>query len=295
MDIEVRIVAPDSNDLDQILLLHRKNTSTLGFMPKKAFEQAAEEHRILVAHDERRVAGYLLFGVNYRFDLVYITHLCVDNDFRSLGVARKLFTHLTGALKDRLRGVRVRCRRDYEANDVWPRLGFSYICDLSGRGKDKSVLTVWWYDFDHPTLFSADQSPDADSGTQVVIDTNILIDLTKPEEECDPSSRALVADWVDIALCVTPEARNEIQRHEDELTRKHTLAWMTRLDTIRTHRETVVEFEGRIRDCFPTELTRQDESDMRHIAHCLSASVPFFVTRDDDYFLQDKNPQRGQY
>ena len=64
--------------LTQVLNLARLNSSTLGFLPRAAFLEAARQQRLLVAINvEGDFLGYLLYGISAKVMLAYIVHLCV--------------------------------------------------------------------------------------------------------------------------------------------------------------------------------------------------------------------------
>ena len=53
--------------------LGRKNSATLGFMPDGGFEDHAKNRCIIVAHDGKVLAGYLMYRVVFS---EYCTSLC---------------------------------------------------------------------------------------------------------------------------------------------------------------------------------------------------------------------------
>lgn len=112
--------------MNEIINLGKKNSSTLGFLPKGAYQAHALEGKIIAAIDKGNILlGYLLFSISNKKNIVYIVHLCTKASERCQGIAHKLFEHLIKLTKENYRGIRVRCRRDYEASKVWPKLGFS--------------------------------------------------------------------------------------------------------------------------------------------------------------------------
>ena len=163
--------------LNEVIRLADENSSTLGFLPKEAFLKHAADQRIFVAIDEfDNVLGYLLYGINQRESLVYITHLCVDRIHRGKGTAKALFQRLVETTKHNFWAIRVRCRREYAATKVWPKLGFHVRGEMPGRSKQGSILTVWWFDFGHPTLFSYAIEQQTESKLPIVIDASIFYD-----------------------------------------------------------------------------------------------------------------------
>ena len=55
--------------------LGRKNSATLGFMPDGGFEDHAKNRCIIVAHDGKVLAGYLMYRVVFSLSRVSILKL----------------------------------------------------------------------------------------------------------------------------------------------------------------------------------------------------------------------------
>src|SRR5690606_10940303 len=138
------------------------------------------------------------------------------------------------ALVDRLKevttdlhGITLRCRRDFPANDLWPRLGFRAVGERPGRGAGAMPLTLWAWDHDHPTLFS-DWGEEVDATRlPAALDTNVIFDLQDPPSEKSEESLALHADWVEDAyeFCRTPEYLNDVDRAQDPRERQRRRAF----------------------------------------------------------------------
>lgn len=62
---------------DDVKALERKNSSTLGFMPKGGFEDHARNKCIIIARQEDELVGYLMYRVVSRYSRISIVHLCV--------------------------------------------------------------------------------------------------------------------------------------------------------------------------------------------------------------------------
>ena len=52
---------------EDVKALGRKNSATLGFMPEGGFEDYARNKCIIIAHDGKTLAGYLMLRVVSRF------------------------------------------------------------------------------------------------------------------------------------------------------------------------------------------------------------------------------------
>lgn len=271
---------PDTNRLEPVLELYRKNTKTLGFLPVGAFQQHAANHQLLVAtHDDCSCMGYLLFRIAR--GRAAVVHLCVPSEHRGRGIGYALINRLKLETRHLL-GIGLYCRRDYEATIKWPRYGFVAKYTKHGRGVDHAELTFWWFDHNHPDLFSLAQSTIEDERLCVVIDANVFFDLfdrTTPESE---DSQALLAVWLEeiIELCLTNEIHNDINRSQSESKRQRSLANTTKYRVLGTSGTTVQSLINKLRSIIPATACLRDESDVRHLAHAIAAGAEFFVTRD---------------
>jgi GNAT superfamily N-acetyltransferase/predicted nucleic acid-binding protein len=275
-------IREDSPYLQAIIELAKVNAATLGFLPKGAFESQASKGQIIVSIDENnKVLGYLSYGTNRKESLAYITHLCIEKPHRRKGIAKSLFNQLKEVTKERFRGIRVRCRREYEATKVWPKLGFHVSGDIPGRSKEGSILTVWWFDHGHPDLFSYAAKQQARSDFNVVVDANIFFDLIDVPTSENELSHALQADWLNVNLCLTNEIFNEINRNEDQSAREKT--WeiaRSNFTIIQESDDIFQETSDELRKLFPSEMTPSDWSDLRQIAKTIAGNVQFFITHD---------------
>lgn len=287
--MEIVAINEKSPYLQEVVELGRANANTLGFLPRGAFIKYAANNQILVALDEKKkLIGYLLYASSSKERLVYIVHLCVERSHRRRGIARTLFNELKFVTKDAFRGIRVRCRRNYEESEVWPKLDFVPVHEMPGRSKHGTTLTVWWFDHGHPTLFSYADEQQTASKLKVAIDANVFFQLQDSPKPSNEESQSLLADWLqeNVELCVTNEIFNEIDRHKDKLARKQGRAFASTFTMLTSTDDEFQQVKEDLRDFFPEQMSPSDESDLRQLARSISAGVQFFVTRDSD--LLDK-------
>lgn len=261
------------------MLLHRLNAKTLGFFPKGAFEEHAKLRRIIVAFEsDGSCLGYLLFRIGR--GRASIVHLCVSNVARGKGVARLLVDQLKLETKS-LEGIGLYCRRDYEADHLWSKLGFEAASAKTGRGKDVAELTFWWFSHGHDDLFSRMAEPDP-VRQRVVIDANVFYDLHTRETPESEDSKALLADWVQasIELVVTKELLNEIAKSADEERRRQNRAAATGYTKLSADDTMFQSLCTELRPRFPESVTLRDEADLRQVAYAIAGGAPFLVTRD---------------
>ena len=272
-----------SPHLQQVIALARANSSALGFLPKDAFIEGTHRRNLLVAADEEgNFLGYLLYAISGKKMLAYIVHLCVRPEYRKRKVAYALVQELKAVTKNSLRGIRVRCRRDFEASNIWPSLGFTSMGEMPGRGKKETTLTVWWLDYGHPNLFTSVDNLEEQSRLKISMDANVLFKLNEPTNTANEECKALLADWLTevIELCVTDELFNEIDRHPDKEVRTANRSFARKFRVASGPEDKFQEARVALRSLFPNRLTTSDKSDIRQLARSIAAGTQFFVTLD---------------
>ena len=263
--------------------LGKKNSATLGFMPEGGFEDHARNKCIIIAHDGKVLAGYLMYRIVSRFSRISIVHLCVNDDYRGKCVSVALLNALKEKYEKTLKGISISCRTDYEhASSLWRNYGFSPIGRVRSRSFEENYLNRWWYDFHQADLFSDTSS----SKVKALLDMNIIVKLRDAERgeglKPDEDPRGLMADWLvdETELCFAPEAYNEIDRDENHQRATQTrmfLSSFTQLDVdVAEQKKIVKDLEDVI--CGKTE---NDISDRKQVASCIVSQTPYFITYDD--------------
>jgi ribosomal protein S18 acetylase RimI-like enzyme len=272
--MSVVIIDEKSAHLEAVKTLWRANSDSLGYLPDGAFLEYASQRRILVAEDSSRACvGYLLYRVTK--GKATIAHLCVADCAKGAGHARALVEHLVNVTRH-LRGISLRCRRDFDAYNLWPRLGFSAVDEAPGRAADGSELTRFWLDHHHPDLFTEE----TDNVLDAVIDSNVFLDLAESRME---ESQGLLVDWLQdsIRLCLTPEHYNEIDRNQDSALRQTRRRQAAQFHKLGSTPAEYRKAEQLLAPLFLSQSTAQDESDFRHIARALAGEAWAFITRDE--------------
>ena len=199
----IEAVTPDSPMYDQVVELGDANSATLGILPYAAIKEAAADGRVLAYVAGGAVKGYALFSRRVRTSDISLTHLCVGQQFRSRGIARALVEAIVERHPHRA-GIRLLCRKDYDAHEMWSQLGFCQIGERPGRSRAGHLLVAWWRTIAAPSLF--DPPPDnEDTRIVVALDIGVFRDIL---DNCDSTDTlALTADWVDelAALAITDD------------------------------------------------------------------------------------------
>lgn len=282
MNMNFKIISIDLNSpcFEQVIKLGEANRSTLGFLPRGAFEHYASKKQIIVAIDENtdNVLGYLLYRNSRQKMLASIVHLCISTKNRQRGIARNLFNELVKLTQKNYKAICVHCRVDYEANHLWPKLGFSAVNEIPGRSKEGSVLRVWWFDHNHPSLFShAEQNS---SKAKVAIDANVFFQLQHPEIKGNEESLPLLEPWLDVDIYITPEIYNEIVRNPDKKRRADARKFADTFKKTRSSDANFQKIDKELLEILPNPISSSDASDRRQLARTIAAGIPFFVTRD---------------
>jgi len=284
MSIEVTPISEAPGYLFDVKGLGNANSATLGLFPDGAFEDYAKRGHILVALDEHgQCAGYLLYRISLRKLVVTIVHLCVDEEFRRKGVGRNLVDHLKDTTTQ-FRGIGLRCRRDYEATKVWERLGFVPLEERPGRSQTGALLTYWWFDHEHPSLFSHAVKDVVASKAVAVLDANVFYDLQDEDDAASKESRYLLEAWLqdEVELCLTDEMFHEMNRMPDDDRRAACRRFAQRFTQLRTQHMRVDTVVAQVERLFPKRKTVSDHSDVRQLAQAIAGDADFFVTRDSD-------------
>lgn len=280
--MKLEIIDHKSPHLETVKALGKANAAMLGFLPEGAFDEYAARRNIIIAiNPEGKCVGYCLFRISHQQAI--IAHLCIDSSSRRHGIAKSLVNYLKDISKEDLRGISLKCRRDYEASLVWPRFGFVAKRELPGRGKDRKPLTLWWLDYNHPTLFTESALEILRDKICVVLDANVFFDLSDRSRPGYEESGALLADWLpsSLELCLTDEIYNEIERGSHGPRRKTSREFAQQFTNPPTAPDKVDEFASSLRPFFPEKMRARDESDLRQLARTLAAGIQFFITRDE--------------
>jgi len=284
-------VQPHSQLFTQVIALWRENARTLGFFPEGAFEEYVQRGWILASVDDSgSLVGYLMHRVARRgatWPRASIVHLCVDKKHRGQGVARELVEELRRIGRDHFLRIEARCRRDYEANSLWPNLGFVYAGEF--RGRAGYPISIWRMDLRTLPLLDLIQSASSGEHYRAVLDSNVVFRIQDPLPGADEGDRhlaeeakALEADWLpeEIGLCVTDELLNEIERNSDAADRRSRLEYARKFTRLKTKLEDVRKIESSLSAHFHHVPTPNTRSDIKQLAHAIVGSAHFFITQD---------------
>ena len=276
--MKINISQLTAADLDAVDELMKHYNQWLGFLPRKALRNYLEKGSVLGAkNEEGQLVGYLLYADRYNY--FRITHLCVLEEYQHQDIARRFVNNLKG-LADTQKVIKLHCRRDFPANDLWPKLGFVAYGEKPSRSPGH-ILTIWHLILAPDDQLELFQAQTSDENLDIVIDAQIFFDFDEPDSDKTAPSKALLSDFLidSINLYITDELLNEINRKEDSQQRNQSLS--------RFHHFPRLEYQPRLYDDFLESLsdflpsiTTSQASDVRHLAKTAASKVKTFVTRD---------------
>jgi GNAT superfamily N-acetyltransferase len=281
------VVKPNDREVvAQAIALGDQNKRTLGFLPHKAYDQASAAGTLLAVVEHGQVLAYALYSLPRQ--VVRLTHLCVSDGARGQGLARLLIDAISERHEDRF-GITLKCRNDYDANAMWPHLGFEKQGEVPGRSRQRYPLSIWWRDHGHPALFSAAETLGL---VRVMLDLNVFADLESSYQRSDQrESGALAGDWLadQVDLVISSELAAEIARHPDPAERERQRQAARKYLTVRTQSGALdaaaSQITGLVLKNSGNDLSADpgDRSDVRHLAAAWLTGTTVIATRDQRF------------
>ena len=271
-----QLTLADLNAVDELMKRYRQ---WLGFLPREALQNYLEKGTVLGAKaDDGQLVGYLLYAD--RYDYFRITHLCVLEEYQRQGIAKRLVNNLKG-LANTQKVIKLNCRRDFPANNLWNKLGFVALGEKPGRSKEGHLLTIWHFMLASEAQLQLFQAETSDETLNIIIDAQIFFDFYEPDSDKTKPSKALLADFLvdSLNLWITDELFNEIHRHNDPEHREETRHKANNFLKVEADPPSVEYFDKLLRKFLPSS-TPSEESDLRHLAKAASSNVRTFVTND---------------
>lgn len=275
----IRLAKLTAKDLGAVDGLMKRNSNWVGFLPREALLDYLAKGGVYGAIcGEGTLVGYLLYGQNP--SQFRITQLCVSKAFRGQGIAKRLVDRLKESATSQ-KAINLKCRRDFPADKMWPKLGFTPISERSGKSAAGHLLTHWWLPLVPNEQLSLFQERLQDDSLDVIIDSQILFDLDEPESDKTRPSKALASDAMtdSVNLWITDEVLVEINRNEDSIQR--IVSRQRAQDHLVEHDPRFVDyFEKALSELLPTDSPSR-LSDVRHISKAAATDIRIFVTRDE--------------
>lgn len=269
-----------SSDIDRVDELMKRNSKTLGFLPREALRDYLTRNTVLGAEaDNGALAGYLLYAEypeRYR-----IAHLCVSEHFRGRSIAKHLLEALV-AKRTTQCTIRLNCRKDYDAHHVWPKLGFDPVDEKPGRSAEGLPLVSWELRLSEDSQLDLFKEKLSDQALDIVIDAHVLFHFAAPESPQSIPSKALLADFLadTIHIQLTDEIFHEIDRNLDAEVRRQSRTLAHLYPKVTYDHAAAKRYEINLQTLMQPK-SESDKSDVRHLAKTAASDVGIFVTRDN--------------
>ena len=273
-----RLKSADLNAVDDLMKSNRK---TLGFLPRKALLEGylKKESALGAKTDNGQLVGYLLYADHPKY--FRIAQLCVSKNFRGQHIAKQLLDFLIKNSVTTQQVIRLRCRRDFPAHQMWRRLGFVPLDESPGRSSAGHPLTLWCFPLAQDDQLGLFQAKTSDESLDVVIDAQIFFDFDKPDSNTTKPSKALFSDFLidSLNLWITDELFLEIDRENNPSQRETSRQRAHEFSKVSHNPQSVEYFEEILTTLLPNNSQTQ-KSDIRQLAKTAASEVKTFVTRD---------------
>lgn len=264
--------------IERVIDLGKKNSATLGLMPRDAYIEQARKRCLLVASEDDNLVGYCLFRLTTSKMRIGITQVCVSPDFRRQKVAQTLLNVIRDKYKNVFGGMLISCREDYiEPCALWSRYGFTRAKRVRSRSLEERYLIKFWYNFGVDDLFSQASSTEL----KAAIDLNIIIKL-RDDHPDDFEVKQLMADWLtdEVEYYYTKESLTEIHRDGDHARTNKTLKFLRTFQELNSDISQCEGYMPQLKQLHPGN-TDNHVSDRRQIAECKAAKLTYFITTDE--------------
>lgn len=273
--------------LDQVIELGKKNSQTLGLMPRDAYTQQARKKCIVVAFEANKLIGYCLFRLTLTKHRIGITQLCIDSRYRQKGVAKSLLAQVRNKYATLFNGMLVSCREDYaDACELWLKFGFVKKRRVRSRSvREERYLIKFWYTFGKKDLFSNDD----DSGLRVTLDLNILINL-HDQRNCSDEINQLMSDWLtdEVEYCYANETLNEIHRDKDHKRTADMVKFLKNFTELSNNPVDCDQYMKLLEKLHPGSTVNHN-SDRKQLAECKVSGSQYFITIDEEIISNRDN------
>ena len=278
-----------------------RNRISLGFLPATVFADYARRGRLWIAATKSgEYLGHLLF--DRKFQKATIVQMYCTEQSRRVGVATKLVTALKDSLtRDGYLSIKAGVAEDLESsNEFWERQGFYIQTRKAGGVTTGRTILVRVHELNTPQLFS--RSALALSGEDslglssvasaapplYLVDLNILFDVVKRRPQHDAAARLFrAAHSGECRLSISDEMQRELHRESANPSTDPMLCLIDSLPNVKLPSSAAVE--SLIEDIskiafpekkYPAQLSKNDLSDVKHVATAISCGLTGLITRD---------------
>jgi len=276
------------------------NRKSFGFLSSSAYLELALKDQLWVipSEDESDISGYIMFGGVY--PRIKVFQLFSNPSLRKRGVASKLIGELIqfGERHDYMT-ISARVAADLDANAFWEKMCFNITKQEQGGATQGRTINLRSFSLDTKDLLSGVDSEEKMPINYVeqpilglptyAIDLNPFFDITKRREGTLESEIILNQGFSGhINICITPEFKTELIRTSNQYADDPILTIANTLPTLPANSSNEIrKLSHELREIvFPMrsktgKKANNDNSDLIHLAHCISNSLSGFITREN--------------
>ncbi|MDH0140928.1 GNAT family N-acetyltransferase [Aquipseudomonas alcaligenes] len=283
-----------ANYVPQVSAIADKNKDSFGFLSKSAYEQMASKGQLWVLIDKaRELKGYLMFGGTMPTLKIFQTYAC--KSVKGQGIGKKLIDALKDFAKEKnYHSIMAKVASDLPANVFWEKNGFPIHRQIKGGETTKRTINVRGYSLTSNDLFgeiNKETTGVRPTGPVLkrpiyALDLNLLLDIVKARPGHGKVIKIMQIGFQgEFSICITPEFKKELERQSQNFPNDPVLRLADAFPELQTKLE-ISEISEPLRNIvFPQRTStrrsaQNDESDLIHLAYCISAGISGFITRE---------------
>lgn len=283
-----------SDYVGQVSCIADKNKAAFGFLSSSAYEQMASKGQLWIAiNSSMELKGYLIFGGTMPTLKIFQIYAC--ESVKGHGVGSKLIDTLKEHAREKnYHTISARVASDLPANIFWEHIGFTIYRQVKGGETTKRIINVRGYSLEDNDLFggmaneacSLTPSGPVLSRPVYALDLNLLLDVLKARQGYKKVVKLMQIGFQgEFSICITPEFRQELKRQSDQFGDDPVLRLAEVFPELRAKGDISRVAESLRAIVFPCRTStrksaQNDESDLMHLAYCISGGVKGFVTRE---------------
>lgn len=279
--IQIITLRNDSPYLDLVIKLGDQHRHIFGHWAQRIYSEYAKCGTILIALTHNKLAGYIMYRNAPRKNQVVLHQLCVSPEYRGRGLAKLLIEELK-SITTQYNGIRIKCRRDYNLEEMWSKLGFCPLYEQPARTKGM-INTIWWYSHTRP-LFSWLAENQQSASIKLILDLDLFLLLGSDSRSNDYDQIASIChnEWdVDAEIYRTDEILSIINNFENDQEREEYRKLAYSLKECAPLGNELGRNIAKFKNFFESHAFNLSDLKLRHIARAaLSPEIQYFITRD---------------
>lgn len=280
--------------VNQVSAIADQNKTAFGFLAASVYEQMASKGQLWVAiNNQNELKGYLIFGGTMPTIKIFQIYVCPSA--RGTHVGKILIESLKIYAKERhFHSISARVASDLPANKFWESLGFLIYRQVPGSEQKKRVINIRGLALRDNDLFgrlNAEHCGVQPTGPVLdkpvyALDLNLLLDVFKARQGYQKVIKIMQTGFQGkYSICITPEFKVELERQSANFSDDPVLRLAQVFPELKYKNDVAAVADALRGIVFPYRVldrksAKNDESDLMHLAYCVSAGVDGFITKE---------------